>query len=496
MKKIIEKLGKQNVIKYLIILGITIILCQGFMQMHYSSDTYVLADLGYMNYPQEYFLLDGRLISAIVCFGAGILNIPLETYIVGMNIIGVIFVASTIYLMSKILTKIFKPQKIVNEIIIIGVAFITILNQFTLEYLLFPESAVMCLGLFLIIVAVNIWRKDTKFKYLKIFITLLIATICYQGLLNIFPILIVLIGIVNHILKQENKKIEFKKIAIDLLKIGLILIVVLGISVATIEIGKAIFDSQSDRTNDISTEQGFITQIVLIWLYLVELWNKTLNMLPHYINYITIGTTIIMLIVLKVKKRIIAEYILFILLILITCIVPMFVFNTGPVGRVNSPIGMLIGMSLILLYTATINCKKEKVKNMVYGIIIIFFILNSMYIIRNISEHIASNNVEENMGATIRHSIEQYEAQTGIEVTKFGYIYDKIPQQYAYGIEHMGSMTEKKFGCPWSIFEVMNYYTERKFERVYVQESLTIDYEEFTYEQILFDNDTVYLVIY
>ena len=84
----LKQLNKQNVIRYFIILGITILFCQNFLQMHYSSDTYVLYDLGYMEYPSKYFLLDGRLISTIVCYLAGILNIPIPAYIIGMDIIG------------------------------------------------------------------------------------------------------------------------------------------------------------------------------------------------------------------------------------------------------------------------------------------------------------------------------------------------------------------------------------------------------------------------
>ena len=53
-EKMLKKLKNQNTLKYLIILGITLLLCQNFLQMHYSSDTYVLYDLGYMNYPQKY----------------------------------------------------------------------------------------------------------------------------------------------------------------------------------------------------------------------------------------------------------------------------------------------------------------------------------------------------------------------------------------------------------------------------------------------------------
>lgn len=107
----LKQLNKQNVIKYVVILGITLLFCQNFLQMHYSSDTYVLYDLGYMEYPSQYFLLDGRLISTLVCYLAGILNIPIPAYIIGMDFIGIILIATAIYMIDRIIEKIIKPQK-------------------------------------------------------------------------------------------------------------------------------------------------------------------------------------------------------------------------------------------------------------------------------------------------------------------------------------------------------------------------------------------------
>ena len=102
--------------------------------MHFSSDTYVLYDLGYMAYPQKYFLLDGRLISTVVCFIAGILHIPINAYIIGMDFIGIIFVGTAIFTISKVFEKLINPKSPILKISIVLASFILILNQFTLEY--------------------------------------------------------------------------------------------------------------------------------------------------------------------------------------------------------------------------------------------------------------------------------------------------------------------------------------------------------------------------
>lgn len=48
----------------------------------------------------------------------------------------------------------------------------------------------------------------------------------------------------------------------------------------------------------------------------------------------------------------------------------------------------------------------------------------------------------------------------------------------------------------------MNYYCERKFERVkmptqiYIDKMLDKDYKEFNEDQLVFEKDTVYLLVY
>ena len=62
-----------------------------------------------------------------------------------------------------------------KEILIYLSAFILILNQYALEYLLFPESAVMCVGVLFTVLALKEFVSENKFKYLKITILLLLT---------------------------------------------------------------------------------------------------------------------------------------------------------------------------------------------------------------------------------------------------------------------------------------------------------------------------------
>ena len=161
----IDKLKKIDFKLLGIITIIVTILCNAFLQMHYSSDTFVLMDLGYMNYPQKYFLLDGRIISAAVCFLAGILHIPYNAYIISMDVIAVFFVCISIYVTYITICNIIQPKTSSKKCLCLMASFVLILNQFSLEYLLFPESAVMCLGQMLCVISASLVLSNNKHKY-------------------------------------------------------------------------------------------------------------------------------------------------------------------------------------------------------------------------------------------------------------------------------------------------------------------------------------------
>ncbi len=495
------KQKKMEFIKYGIIFVVTLLICQNFLQMHYSSDTYVLIDLGYMNYPQEYFLLDGRLISSIVCYLAGILNIPYNIYIVGMDFIGIIFIATSIYLFSKTLMKIINKNNIVIETMLVLASFVLILNQFTLEYLLFPESAVMCLGVLLVVISSKIIIENKKYKYIKSFVLLLLAGISYQGTINIFPVLVILLYIVKQLIDVREYKIKEKEAFIDIFKIILIVILILGIVYGIVELSKNILGSNQNRTLTIENIEDFQVRIVTIWRYFIEIWNKTMNMLPQYMNNFIVILTILLLIIMKTKKEMVLQYILFIFICALICFVPMFIFDTGPAGRVNNPAAMVWGISLIILFVQALNTQNKKFEKLTYILIIISFIINAIYLMQNITEHIAANKIDHNNGYTIKRLMDEYESETGNVIEKYAYIYDLSPMQYAPSIKPIGSMTERKLSCPWSIKQTLNYYTERDLERtsfdidIYMEKYM-MNYDRFLEEQIIFKENTIYMIVY
>ena len=504
-----KKINKKEIYVLLGILGAIMVICINFLQMHYSSDTYVLYQLGYFKYPSEYFLKDGRLISTLFCYLGGILHLPIPAYIIAMDFLGMIFLAISIYIISKIFIDIIKPENKKKEILIYLASFVLILNQYTLEYLLFPESAVMCLGMLFTVLAIKNFVSDSKYKYLKTGIFLLLTGLSYQGELNIFPILAILVIMLKQIKDKKKIKISLKDALKDFAKLVGITIIALAISYVIVKVCGNIFGQDKQSFMIINNARVFRRKLNLVLYYSKDILINCISMFPKYSILICPIITLILLIITKAKLQTILNYIVLVIIAVLSVVLPLFVVTAAVCGRLSIPVMMIFGISLLFLI-ANLKDDEVKYKQKIISIVVIcIFILNASFIVINSTEHIAANKVDENDGMQIRYLIEEYEKNTGIKVTKFGYKYDLNPQQFAVGIQPMQSLTERKLACSWSILYAMDYYCERDFELVDFDTSILMegndrenmrsqneDYKAFSTEQIKFKDDAVYMIVY
>lgn len=498
-----KHINKENLIQYLIIMGITLILGNAFLQTHFSSDTYVLYNLGYFDYPSEFFLLDGRIISTLVCYTAGILHIPYNIYLVGMDFIGICILSFTIYLLNKKIIELLYIKDKKRKILILFATFVLVFNQFTLEYLLFPESAVMCLGVLMVVKASIETLKDKKSKYLKIIMYLFITIISYQAIITAFPVLSFLLNFIKKKRQEKNSKIiskNSKEVIIETIKYSLILVIVILIEWGIIQLFNNILEKEMTRTVKLINFEAFCIRFRYAILNMISLYIGFMNMLPYgLLPFISIITIAIMFISKESRKDLI-YYIFLLLIISLECGIVIFLFDSGPCPRTDWVMGLIWGISLIyLIKNININIKIEKIISI---LVIMSFMINSIILIQNSMQHIAANKVDANMGYNIKYKIERYEGETGKKITKFAYINDYKPSQYARGIKKMGSLTERAFACNWSILEAMNYYTGRKLKtaefayNIYFEKMEQLDYTEYTEDQLYFEDDTLYMIVY
>ena len=441
-----KKVDKKKTVKILGILGTIIIICSNFLQMHFSSDTYVLYRLGYFNYPSEYFLQDGRLISTLFCYLGGILHLPIPVYIVAMDFIGMVFLAIAIYIIGGIFKDIIKPNSVLKEVLIYLASFVLILNQYTLEYLLFPESAVMCMGVLFIVLAIKEFAGKNDNKYLKIFLYLLITGLSYQGELNIFPILVLLVIIVKQIKEKKKTKEFLKESVIELIKIMAIIISVLIICTLIVNICADIFHSKKESMMLIRNETMLRRKLNLVKFYSRDILIKGICMFPKYSILIYPFIILALLIITKAKIQTIVNYIIYIVISFASVVLPLFIITAAVCARLSLPAMMIFGGSLIILLANIENELRGWKKKLISAFVILIFIANAGFIVINTTEHISANKIDEAQGKQIKYMLDKYEEETGNKVTKFAYRYDPDPQQYATRNKTYGIINRKKVG--------------------------------------------------
>ena len=488
---------KENRIIFIIIFILSLILGNQFLRMHFSSDTYVLLDLGYMEYPSHYFFNDGRLISTIICYIAGFLKIPYDIYIVGMDFIAICLLSITIFIFYKKIVEIIGAEEILQKILILLASFVLIFNQCTLEYLLFPESAVMCLALLCSVLAAIYTTKEIKDNWEKIFALLFISIISYQCLILAFLIFVAFLQFLNF-KNEKDKKISniFKK----LFFVAIIFIVVVALETLIIRfINTAL--SRGSQIPNLS-----LGNLKLLFAFFGEaikasflLYLNFMNLLPKGFLLIVTLISFIILYMDKKSRKYILQTISIICIIFVVNALFMTFFYRVAHGRSNWIISLGWGIALIYML---VNFDKNKKLGKVIAIFIVFsFSFNSFMLLRNSTWHTIANTVDQSYGYIIKSKIENYEKETGNRITKFAYAYDIDGNYFASGIKEMGSLTESALACPWSIKESLSYYTGRKLKLDFysdelIKEQAELDYDYFSDDLIVFIDDTMYILVY
>lgn len=490
------KSHKEQIGTFALILMICFITCAPLLQMHMSSDTYNFMDLGYFEYPKQFFLKDARVISAGVSFLAGILNLSYPTFIVGMEILAIGITSISIYLLYKTIIDIAEIKSKKVKIMIVMASFIIILNCMSLEYLLYAENAVMCLSVLLCIIAASYWIKNEKNRYIKCLLLVILATFCYQGSINLFLTLVTLFLFINK--KEQSIKCYCKEIIVA----GTIWVISLITNVLGIYIINNILQTQQTRI-----ESGSIlinlTKLPNIMKYIwYTVFFKSFNLWPIYCIPITIIITSILTIWHNNKMKNLFKYIALIGIAIITGIGPIFFMkNPSAEPRMLMSIGAIVGISAIFLIIAV--TKYKLLKNIIYTLIITFFLFHIIHINQIFTAHIVANKIDDNMGISIKYQIEQYEKETGNIVQKIGYHRDLAHRDFHYGYQKKySSFTQRAFDNYYCLIEALNYYCNRKFEKVemtqeqYITNFYGKNWNSYSDEQLAFEGDTMYLCIY
>ena len=478
-------------LKYYGVVGFCLLFLFGiFFYDHLAPDTLVLYNEGYLGNGRVYFT-NGRRVMYGLLWLMDYLNVSFIIFKQISWLMGI----SSLFFGIIVLFKISKKYTSNNWLNIIA-SFMVVANVFVVEFFYFAEfTGVMCFGILMTILSASyilsyIENKD-KMNFFKALICSTVAMFSYQGVMAyvvIIPVLCSFKYIKNFKEFIKNNIIIFINYLIPCL-LGLLWSNVVG---ATRIKGEIIITKS-------------IEKIFRHTLYLVGVTQEELPKFLYLFLIAIIGVSLIIMIIKQNKKERNSKLLYLIYSSLIIAFVPLLPFiimstdSIGINGRSAIALGAVIGF-LFMFYLTTLKNNKYFNK----GIIVCFIgiILLTSYSYQKIAINtIIINKMDDIEAKRIVEMIKDYQNNNNIAIKKVGYQYDKHPIVVYPGTEYINAMTVRSMHIDWSAVNYLSYYLDQDLDLTTVTENvkeycLTRDWDDFNKEQIIFDNDQIYICVY
>ena len=113
-----------------------------------------------------------------------------------------------------------------------------------------------------------------------------------------------------------------------------------------------------------------------------------------------------------------------------------------------------------------------------------------------------TRNNDKVYGEIVSKMITEYEEQNNIKLKRIEFCYDSNPTRNYEGLRKTSEPTCRGFCGDWIMDNVFNYYcpnhdfTKEFNQEIYKTKFKEKNWDEFSKEQIVFENDTLYFCIY
>ena len=465
---------------------ITIVFFGTYAKMQFATDTYSVFAMPTRDIV-NHFLSSGRILSAMWFALVGVLRLGITSKNILTYSIAILSTTIALYKLNLIVKKFIQ-----NNFLSIIVTTLIIINPFSVEYFMYLEKGVLLLSILMAVCAVEQFVKylEDKGKGKKhlvfSFIFMLISTFSYQGTVAIY------IAIASIFIVKYSKNIK------DFIVNNIWMFLCYGLPAIINLLIIRIFFSNA-RVNGAVNFADTLEKIVDGCKKMLA----TYNILPKYFFLImtTIAILISLIIMIKSKKisKIFGLIYVAVLDVLIT-LAPFAMQNTDSiwfVARSSYAFASLFG--LIILYTCVNIEKEEGLKNTLFNTICVIFAIVQFICFNNIEiAHYNLNYTDKMNSIEIGKMINEYQEETGIEVTNIC-IYLDASHAFSYqNIFTSGDMNVSGFGPDWSDVEMINYYNGLKLVRAEKDEELQNqfaekDWDSFNKEQVIFVGNTIHL---
>lgn len=471
---------------------VTVLFFGIFLFMQYAPDTYYVFSTN-VNNNIEHFCSCGRFVTAIFMqIFMGVLNLSDKVVYSISYIIAIICTILSMYTLDEIIKEDVKKQLLKYIIVIF-----TIVNIFSLELFFYLEKGILMLSVLLCILAVRETKKfleGNKKSIILALILLIVANCCYQGTVGIY----VAISLV-YILKYSK---TIKKFILN----NIIVALTYGIPALMNFIIVRFFFANSRVKGNIV----LLDSMKKIYKGIKDMIFGSYNIFPKYLFAIVIIVLCIYIVVKIInKKQSIKSKIVEMLGIIYigmgticVTIAPQLLQDTDSiwfVARSTYPVASLIG--ILLLYASQI-VDIDFVQNKIIIIIsVIILSIQCIYFMKYEIDNIIVNYMDREQIEKIYELITNYEDSTGKKVEKIA-IYEDSNPNYTYKyISSTGDMNIKSLWKDWSAIGLINYYTNRNLELISKDEEIQNQFKNnnwnnFSEEQLVFDNDTLHICTY
>lgn len=481
---------KKNIFIISIIFLISFIMYIPFLKMHMAPDTYQIIDLGYSNYATIFFMKSARIVTAITFYLADVININYETFVISMGIVALISQTLSVFFIYKLLIEELKQNTLINRIILLILSYCLVFNMFSLEFLLYAESGIICFSILLCVWAVKEFNKKQKNKYLKAFLIVVIATFFYQGTINFFFTLNFFVALIK---KKDNKTIA---------KETLISFAILAISFIINAISIFIC------TNCIGMKQERFTSNINIISNFNVIINATLYILYTGFDFLPYSIIILMIIIISIylllKKGVDESFFMYVFLVILSifvCVAPLITMKSQTISaRMCMSIGSLIPMSIIYIIFAC-DSIKNKEKKVILILSLMILVYTAITYIKMENMNLKANKIDNLVGEKINYQVKNYEQKTGNIIKKVAVTND-LNRTFYLPNSQKNTYTERSLGNYYCILEILEYYTNKKLEYIKMDETIykehfeNKDWDTFSKEQFVFVDDTMYMCIY
>lgn len=216
----------------------------------------------------------------------------------------------------------------------------------------------------------------------------------------------------------------------------------------------------------------------------------------------------IIFIVSVIKSKIYFHIFEYIVLVLLSVILPILPLLAMPVetqyleARMCMCFGAVWGVILLYLVMVMKANEIKVINTITYIMILVAFLINSIYFIRASSENMATVYLDRNLAEIILYKINEYEKITGKVVDTVAITWDKTSTIYYDGQPTLRSTNARGMVTDFSVVQALEYYSGRDFKGVYqIPEEVDSYFKQYDWncyseEQLLFKDNVLYLCLY